>query len=284
MSQHWLLPNGKHFDMTALGRASNASLVCAKFGGRLTWENDKLKFDEGAFRDTFNRALSKKELHGFEVFDCLDHGDDRERYRAALQRRHALVKALCGVTVSAATEGRFVTGTGLNSPLDVGIELHPVYGVPYVPSAGVKVLVREYVRNWSSDGEDEDMVNWMFGVSDDNGSYAGALMFFDALPEADGAESGTLLEFDVMTPHYSPWYQGGNAPGDWHSPNPIKFLTVPGGSRFHFALAMRRGEGTEKDRNLACCWLKEALDWLGAGAKTAAGYGRFSGFRTVSHL
>jgi CRISPR-associated protein Cmr6 len=271
-------------DQSGWGSGSNVSLFCAKFGAKLSWDNGKLKLDGEAFKKALKPALEKDDPGGFEIFDCLRKEDDIKRYAAALERRHALVRSICGVTLSARTEGRFVTGTGLNSPLDVGIELHPIYGVPYIPSSGVKGLVKEYVRNWSSDGEDEELVKRMFGAGGDDTGHAGALMFFDALPEADGDERGTVLEFDVMTPHYSPWYQDARtAPGDWHNPNPIEFLTVPDGSRFHFALTIRRGEGTDNDRNRARRWLEQALDWLGAGAKTAAGYGRFGQFQVLSN-
>ncbi len=67
-------------------------------------------------------------------------------------------------------------------------------------------------------------------------------------------------------------------PGDWMSPEPIQFLTVAPGQEFLFTLAPRLPEDEENmgDVELAIAWLEEALAWMGAGAKTAAGYGRLS--------
>ncbi|RME63090.1 MAG: type III-B CRISPR module RAMP protein Cmr6, partial [Caldilineae bacterium] len=64
---------------------------------------------------------------------------------------------------------------------------------------------------------------------------------------------------------------------DWHSPNPIPFLTVAPGNEFLFAVLPRRPEVEQdcKDAETAARWLKQALATLGAGAKTAAGYGVF---------
>jgi hypothetical protein len=77
-----------------------------------------------------------------------------------------------------------------------------------------------------------------------------------------------------MTPHYADYYGSGDVPGDWLSPVPIPFLSVAAGTAFQFGIAPRTIDGKE---HLECVaeWLKNALQWLGAGAKTAVGYGRF---------
>jgi len=82
-----------------------------------------------------------------------------------------------------------------------------------------------------------------------------------------------ILELDIMNPHYQPYYQHGEAPGDWHSPNPIFFLTVPKGVEFQFAIAPRNSEDelVERAKELFVSALKE----FGVGAKTSLGYGRF---------
>ncbi|MBC7324033.1 MAG: type III-B CRISPR module RAMP protein Cmr6, partial [Moorella sp. (in: Bacteria)] len=104
----------------------------------------------------------------------------------------------------------------------------------------------------------------------------GSVLFFDALP------AGPIkVQADVMTPHYAPYYQPQGAPqppGDWFDPVPIPFLTVAPGQPFFFALAPRRPGCQEDGRDCALVlqWLEEALAGIGAGAKTAAGYGRFT--------
>jgi CRISPR-associated protein Cmr6 len=68
-------------------------------------------------------------------------------------------------------------------------------------------------------------------------------------------------------------------PADWHKPSPIKFLAVAPGAEFLTGIAARQpypvGHDPEDDIALVKTWLCEGLEWLGAGAKTAKGYGRF---------
>jgi CRISPR-associated protein Cmr6 len=98
----------------------------------------------------------------------------------------------------------------------------------------------------------------VFGTTEDKGKT----LFFNAIPEE------VTLEEDVLTPHYPDYYQtdGTDWPTGWQNPNPVPFLTVGRDSVFHFAVA-----GAHQER--VAEWLRSALDFLGAGAKTAAGYG-----------
>lgn len=263
----WLQAEGKQFDKTAITPQSNVSLVFAKFGA--AWPlNDKAK---EMFIDIVKQALDGG-------VTCLPESSaDRTLYEDALERRLGLVNARGGKPYSfnAATEWRFVTGMGIKSPLESGIELHPVHGVPYLPSTGVKGLTRHFAEHWLDPKPNEQTIGRLFGPrlkSGEAGGNAGSVIFFDALPAPDVA-----LELDVMTPHYGDWYQKGEAPGDWMSPNPVLFFTVPAKTKFHFALAPRHRLDNQcrKDAAKAAKWLKQALKWLGAGAKTKTGYGRF---------
>ncbi|WP_086976049.1 type III-B CRISPR module RAMP protein Cmr6 [Archaeoglobus fulgidus] len=108
----------------------------------------------------------------------------------------------------------------------------------------------------------------IFGTQKEEGS----VIFFDAFPTPEQLKDKPNLELDIMNPHYQPYYQHGEPPGDWHSPNPIFFLTVPAGVEFTFAVASRDLDDlAEKAEKL----LKEALKKFGVGAKTSLGYGRF---------
>ena len=116
---------------------------------------------------------------------------------------------------------------------------------------------------------------------------AGMFIFFDAIPVAP-----VKLACDVMTPHYGQWYESGESikiidnepekvPADWHSPVPVPFLVVKEAS-IMFSIAPRRkprpgSEHTEITAELGKVMLAltDALQYLGAGAKTAVGYGRF---------
>ncbi len=124
-------------------------------------------------------------------------------------------------------------------------------------------------------------------LAKDIDTEAGMFVFFDAIPTAP-----VELGCDVMTPHYGKWYEeGGNignvanepqkVPADWHSPVPVPFLVVKK-ANFLFCIAPRRRPETESERisveaelDKVITALADALQYLGAGAKTAVGYGRF---------
>ncbi len=209
---------------------------------------------------------------------------------ATAHRRYALVRALGGDLAELRTCWHFVTGLGLPHPVENGFAWHPTLGLPYLPAAGVKGLLGAWL--WTleeDDGQPEGIRaeaerrrrDWC-GVRDD----AGSLIFFDALPTEP-----PVLAADVMTPHMGQWYaEGGSVsdpdrepqrmPADWHSPVPVPFLVVDRGT-FLFGIAPRPGaDGSERSAATevaaALKALEEALAVLGAGAKTAVGYGRFT--------
>ena len=91
-----------------------------------------------------------------------------------------------------------------------------------------------------------------------------------------------------MTPHMGKWYEQGDdaqknlnpavIPADWHEPVPVPFLAVKN-AQFIFSIAARNSDNKPDDvKELANVFeaLNNALLWLGAGAKTAAGYGYMS--------
>jgi len=105
---------------------------------------------------------------------------------------------------------------------------------------------------------------------------AGALRFFDSIPEIDG----NCMGIDIMNPHYGEYYQGNSTPHDAGKPVPIFFLVVPPGSRFTFVVDCPREHHLPanlkgKWRDLIRVTFAHAFDWLGFGAKTAVGYGQF---------
>lgn len=103
----------------------------------------------------------------------------------------------------------------------------------------------------------------------------GLVVFHDAFGES-AAGLPPELEIDVCTPHYGPYYHGEAPPGDWHSPVPVTFLTIAAGMRFRFRVG-KADEHRCREELLAAAkrLLLGGLHWLGAGAKTAAGYGWF---------
>lgn len=172
-----------------------------------------------------------------------------------------------------ALESDFVTGLGREHPVENGFVWHPTLGTPYLPGSSVKGLVRAWAEQWEKAGKAE--LKRIFGSEskDDRDFRVGSVAFLDAIPTRP-----VKLKADVMTPHYGPYYQdstGGVPPADWHSPTPIPFLVVAAGASFLFGILPGRKED-DSDCEKVHDWLKEALAWTGAGAKTAVGYGRLA--------
>jgi CRISPR-associated protein Cmr6 len=195
-------------------------------------------------------------------------------------RQYQLVDNLGGKTMCAKTDWHFAIGLGNNHPVENGFAWHPTLGVPYLTGAAVKGLLRAWCEVWLGwkEQKDQRLLQW-FGDT----SQAGELIFFDALPTGP-----VTLKADVMTPHMGKWYEDGdkgpppagsklpvgyNIPADWHSPVPVPFLVVAPGQSFLFSVAARPGSTIDLDSSVLK-ELKKALESLGAGAKTAAGYGR----------
>jgi CRISPR-associated protein Cmr6 len=196
---------------------------------------------------------------------------NREQLSSAAQRRRKLVEARQGTSIDFETRSRFVTGLGREHPIENGFAWHPTLGTPFLPGSGVKGVVRAWAGQWLDEGDPaREHVSRIFGVQE----QVGSVVFLDALPTEP-----PRLEADVMTPHYGPWYQQGppEVPADWHSPTPIPFLTVAAGASFRFCMLPRHlhAEHAASDVEVAAAWLEDALQWIGAGAKTAVGYGRF---------
>jgi CRISPR-associated protein Cmr6 len=194
---------------------------------------------------------------------------DTGRLEAETGRLKALANSLGGSCEPFTTTAPFVTGTGLEHPVENGFSWHHTLGVPYLSGSSVKGLVRAWAEHWEQVGEIE--ITRIFGSPADDGGV-GSVIVFDALPTGP-----VKLIAEVLTPHDGGWRQGNaDAPSDWHSPVPIPWLAIAPGAKFLFAIAPRPGaKGGADDTETAMGWLKDALEWIGAGARTAVGLGRF---------
>jgi CRISPR-associated protein Cmr6 len=187
-----------------------------------------------------------------------------------------LAEGIGGSSVNYIITGPFITGMGLSHPVENGFLWHHTLGIPYLPGSSIKGMIRAWVRYWSQeDDELEDEIGRLFGRDDQHkeGHTAGNIIVFDALPVKP-----IKLYAEIITPHDGGWRISGepekNPPADWISPNPIPFLAVEEGAEFQFTIAPRkRAEPDDLDK--AWTYLADALEWIGAGAKTAVGFGRF---------
>ncbi|MBI3892086.1 MAG: type III-B CRISPR module RAMP protein Cmr6 [Candidatus Wallbacteria bacterium] len=184
------------------------------------------------------------------------------------------------------TTSRLVVGLGLPHPSETGLFLDWKTGLPVIPGSSVKGLLRSMVdiaddnpqlADSAQDGvwfrNRETLAGWLrSGESEDGESAAGSIIFFDAVPA-----SWPQLELDVMTPHLDRGIDASEdgAPSDADDPNPVPFVTVKAGTRYVFRIARAAGSPVSEDwpQYVWPC-LAAALQSLGAGAKTAVGYGR----------
>ena len=198
---------------------------------------------------------------------------------AYFNRHFKLVSAQQGQTKVFENQWHFVTGMGQDHPIENGFAFHPLLGCPYLAGSAIKGLLRHWVKYYLKD--EQKVLNW-FGSEDDQNPQIGSLIFFDALP----VTSPKLL-VDIMTPHYGDWYLKGKdgtiAPDDAKEPIPIPFIVVDKHTQFAISIASRKkGEEAKKDIESAFQELTQAFELLGAGAKTATGYGRFTEDEAVS--
>ena len=99
----------------------------------------------------------------------------------------------------------------------------------------------------------------------------GCIIFFDSFPEY------FKIKYDIMNPHYGPYYTEKKPPADYYNPTPIPFLILED-AKFTFYLGVKNKLiALEKGKllNKAEEWVKSALTSYGIGAKTALGYGLF---------
>ena len=176
-----------------------------------------------------------------------------------------LVERRGGLAVVFKTDARFVTGLGRSHPVENGFAWHPTLGTPCLPGSSVKGMVRAWV---DADPDPrpgaEETRDRLLGTP----GRAGRLCFLDAVPTVP-----VRLDADVMTPHFAGW-SAGDPPGDWRTPTPIPFLVTAAETRFLFGVLPVQPLG-DGDLSTVEIWLRDALAWAGAGAKTAVGYGRF---------
>lgn len=221
-----------------------------------------------------------------DFLDTFGNGFQRPPdYEPRLARRQTVLDTLGAHTVLARTAAPLVIGLGLAHPTETGLLLDRLTGCPYLPATSVKGLLRAAAR-WAARGElsvpgEDAEAFWaahrdrLFGPAIVPGATAGKgeLILYDAFPEL-----WPRLELDVLTPHYQPYYSDASSrepPADWHDPTPVPFLTVAAEIPFLFAFSARNTETREDDLDRVEHLLRAALEQLGLGGKTAAGYGLF---------
>lgn len=216
---------------------------------------------------------------------------------------------------------RMAVGLGYPSSFEnSGVTLHPTYGFPMIPATSLKGLVRHYLleefpyedpsvpvtlsllgnelqRDWGR------LVSVLFGEGageapekgKENSRNDGASRSDSTPGSPSSANEGLIawhdgwahphpegwFEVDVLTPHHSTYYGGGNqSPDDTDNPIPAHFLTVRAGVEYDIPLSLTAvGRALPRPLQITILtFLTEvliaALDRWGVGAKSGSGYGR----------
>ncbi len=266
------LPNGNR---PLYAAAASATVVSTTTGNAGLWYDkfcDRWKPDWTGFAGDSGKRDWITQIANIGAGKSEKKVGDRALMKEYVKRFEDLTKAQAGRSFRRTTAWRFVTELGRNHPVENGFAWRHDLGTPYIAGSSLKGLVRAYARDWTD--LDDETLKRIFGPKPEAGLAIGSVVFLDALPTEPVA-----LDADVMTPHYGPWYQGETnaVPADWHSQTPIPFLTVAPGQTFVFAVLPRNqlSQQGREDCKKATDLLKEALETLGAGAKTAVGYGQF---------
>lgn len=171
------------------------------------------------------------------------------------------------IKFTATTNSALAIGLGNASPLEVGLSIHHTYGTPYLPGSAIKGLLTRAAKVHKLSSE---MTDILFGTTD----TAAHIVYWDAMLEPSSTQP---FQQDVITVHHQKYYGSSGKDGfptDFDDPNPISFLSVKPKTKFCFAISSN-SEGAGEWLQLAAELLKYALENMGLGGKTNAGYGYF---------
>ena len=213
---------------------------------------------------------------------CTKLGSAAEPLRALCQRQQSLAEALPEAhrfLMDARSTAPFATGLGLEHPVENGFAFLTPYGLPYLAGSGVKGVLRSAAQELEKMGTEDitvAVIETLFGHEDDHNARRGALTCWDVFPSPP--KDKELLVVEIMTPHFTDYFQNEGTPHDAGKPNPIPFLAVAAGSKFYFVVTCEPAllnDTVPLDRwqHLLTKIMSHAFDWLGFGAKTSVGYG-----------
>lgn len=235
--------------LLAEGHCDNFGLLMDRY---LAYTDERGKVQ--LLREFNNRQALEPDFRGLEAL-----------IRAHQARWQRTAAALGATVLFARPEWRVIVGLGTHELLGGGITVHPVYGFPILPASALKGICRAYAERVLD--QPADRVDRLLGCLRDDAGSRGDLVFLDAVPAGV-----PRVERDVINPVFAAYYLAAHTPpADYLSPRPIFFLAVGAESLYSFAVGSLSGdpEAARQGRE----WLSGALQEIGVGAKTAAGYG-----------
>jgi CRISPR-associated protein Cmr6 len=245
------------------------------------------------------------------------YGKSLKRAEEILKQRHIQQAGYCrameqagwrSFIVHARLTSPFVSGLGMTHPTEAGMVLDHTSGLPYIPAASQKGVLRlahvinsliDNDGNWRELDElleqgivkkehnretreidicwqEDSASQTLFGAGGEKNSLAGQLVVLDAYPLSSPA-----LGEEILNPHFMKYYGGERGPTEDQSPIPVKFLVVKQDADFVFRMLLRCpfNDALEKNQEklveLIERNLRRAISEEGIGAKTTLGFGRF---------
>src|SRR6185436_4683635 len=250
-------------------------------GGRLNLGNRSLLFDRGMDRYAPDGTIPTGGKDGFlRDFTIEFRSHPPADFLQILKRREQALAGRGARCVKRIAQTRLVVGLGLPHPTETGFLFDRTTGCPYLPGSSVKGLLRAAARLVAAGDLEGDRPAWteeeirrIFGpeLGGEWTPQVGSVVFYDAFPT-----EWPRLEVDILTPHHRGHNDKKETPAaDWDEPNPVPFLAIAPGASFRFSFGPGDRERFEEDFPKLEKLLGTALDWLGIGAKKAAGYGVF---------
>lgn len=242
----------------------------------------------GIFFPVWSRDWKKTE--GTEKNDALKKVFAFEKFKSLSESLLARQKNMASnlgehvFSLQAESLSPFMTGTGIEHPLENGFAFLAPYGLPYLAGSSVKGVLRrtaEYLRDLefgeNNFGWNQSAIDYLFGPEsqDDSTARRGALIFWDVYIQPKDYKLG----MDILTPHFTKYYEGTETPHESGQPVPVPFLVVPPEAAFNFNIQcceqfIQCDELKINWRSMVKALLEHSFDWLGFGAKTASGYGQ----------
>lgn len=213
-------------------------------------------------------GIKDKVLEIFSGYKASSHPELKKSYTYAFnQWKNAIKTQNQTLSFDIVSLSKVIFGSGNASALEVGVHLNKPWGVPYISGSSIKGILASFLRKTGTLSlESLDYVN-IFGGNYDGKKYSGSVVFNDAwlYPDCD-----SWFERDIINPHYQKYYSGERFPDGMESPIPVQTLTLSSGLSFFVSM-----QGPDNLLKYLKDVLEQAFFEIGAGAKTAVGYGRF---------
>lgn len=178
--------------------------------------------------------------------------------------------------IEAKTVEKLIIGLGNSNVKETSMTLHHIYGIPYIPGQVLKGIFKKSLDIDFKADEYKDLYQLLFGgkkTEPQDNNANDNIIFFDAFPI-----NNYTISKDIMTVHYSGYYNGNKPPSDASKIIPISFYVVKD-TQFDIAFALK--ENKLKEMKIIDVYkkvvkvLNYALSENGIGAKKSSGYGYF---------